>query len=80
MSVEERVLAVLAQVAEDDVVREEPDLQLFEQDVLDSLRTVELIVALSDEFGVELSPAELDRALWATPRLIVSFMEERLSR
>jgi D-alanine--poly(phosphoribitol) ligase subunit 2 len=80
MSVEERVLAVLAQVAEDDVVREEPDLRLFEQDVLDSLRTVELIVALSDEFGVELSPAELDRALWATPRLIVSFMEERLSR
>lgn len=78
MTVEERVLTVLVDVVEDDVVRNDPDIPLFEQDVLDSLRTVDLIIALSKEFGVEISPAELDRDLWATPKHIVAFMEARV--
>jgi len=78
VSVAERVIAVLADVAEDNVVRTDPDIPLFEQDVLDSLRTVDLILALTKEFGVEISPAELDRALWATPKHIVAFMEAKV--
>jgi D-alanine--poly(phosphoribitol) ligase subunit 2 len=78
VSVAERVIAVLADVAEDNVVRTDPDIPLFEQDVLDSLRTVDLILALSKEFGVDISPAELDRSLWATPRHIVAFMEAKV--
>jgi D-alanine--poly(phosphoribitol) ligase subunit 2 len=78
VSVAERVIAVLADVAEDNVVRTDPDIPLFEQDVLDSLRTVDLILALDKEFGVEISPAELDRSLWATPRHIVAFMEAKV--
>jgi D-alanine--poly(phosphoribitol) ligase subunit 2 len=78
VSVAERVIAVLADVAEDNVVRTDPDIPLFEQDVLDSLRTVDLILALTKEFGVDISPAELDRSLWATPRHIVAFMEAKV--
>ena len=78
VSVAERVIAVLADVAEDNVVRTDPDIPLFEQDVLDSLRTVDLILALTKEFGVEISPAELDRSLWATPKHIVAFMEAKV--
>ena len=78
VSVAERVMAVLADVAEDNVVRTDPDIPLFEQDVLDSLRTVDLILALTKEFGVDISPAELDRSLWATPRHIVAFMEAKV--
>ena len=78
MTVEERVLTVLVDVVEDDVVRNDPHIPLFEQDVLDSLRTVDLILALSKEFGVDISPAELDRDLWATPKHIVAFMEARV--
>ena len=78
VSVAERVIAVLADVVEDNVVRTDPDIPLFEQDVLDSLRTVDLILALTKEFGVDISPAELDRSLWATPRHIVAFMEAKV--
>ena len=79
VSVAERVIAVLADVVEDNVVRTDPDIPLFEQDVLDSLRTVDLILALDKEFGVDISPAELDRSLWATPKHIVAFMEAKVA-
>ena len=78
LSTAERVTEVLVDVAEDNVVRTDPDIPLFEQDVLDSLRTVDLILALTKEFGVDISPAELDRSLWATPKHIVAFMEAKV--
>ena len=78
LSTAERVIEVLVDVAEDNVVRTDTDIPLFEQDVLDSLRTVDLILALTKEFGVDISPAELDRSLWATPKHIVAFMEAKV--
>jgi D-alanine--poly(phosphoribitol) ligase subunit 2 len=78
MSVAETVLQILSDVAENDEVRDNPDLRLFDLAVLDSLKTVELIVALSEAFGVEISPAELEREHWATPRRIVADIERRV--
>ena len=43
------------------------------------MKTVELIVAFSSEFGLEISPAELDREEWATPRKIISYIERKMS-
>ena len=79
MKVADRVLDVLAGVSEIEDVRHEPDVRLYDLQILDSMKTVRLIVAFSSEFGVEISPAELDREDWATPRKIVSFMEHKLS-
>ncbi len=78
MSNAEKVLSVLAEVAETPEVRQNLDLRLFDLDILDSLKTVELIVAFSQQLGVDISPAELEREQWATPRQIVAFMENRL--
>ncbi len=78
MSTADQILTVLSQVAETPEVRENLDLRLYDLDILDSLKTVELIVAFSNKFGVEISPAELEREQWATPGRIVAFMENRL--
>ena len=78
MTISDRVLDVLAGVSEIEDVRHEPDVRLFDLQILDSLKTVELIVAFSSEFGLEISPAELDREEWATPRKIVSYIERRV--
>jgi D-alanine--poly(phosphoribitol) ligase subunit 2 len=79
MSTADRILVILARVAESDEVRDQPDLPLYELQILDSLRTVELVVAFAAELGVDVSPAELEREEWATPRKIVSFIERRMS-
>jgi D-alanine--poly(phosphoribitol) ligase subunit 2 len=79
MTVGEKVLDVLASVAETDEVRHDPDLRLYELHILDSLATVGLMVAFGDEFGVDISPAEFERDQWATPRLIVADIERRIA-
>ena len=75
----EKILSVLAEVAETDEVRNDPDLALFDLQVLDSMKTVQLIVAIGQELGVEVSPAEFDRDAWATPRKIVADVLARLA-
>ena len=77
-STSDQILDVLANVAETDEVRTKPDLALYDLQVLDSMKTVELIVALGNELGVEISPAEFERENWATPRKLVADVLARL--
>ena len=73
------ILDVLARVAETDEVRTNPDLALYDLQILDSMKTVELIVALGSEVGVEISPAEFEREAWATPAKFVADILRRLA-
>jgi D-alanine--poly(phosphoribitol) ligase subunit 2 len=75
----DQILAVLARVAETDEVFKQPDLALYDLQILDSMKTVELIVALGQEVGVEVSPAEFEREAWATPAKLVADIEKRLA-
>jgi D-alanine--poly(phosphoribitol) ligase subunit 2 len=78
MSTATDVLAVLADVLNTREVYDAPDLPLYELELLDSLGTVELILALSERFGLQISPAEIDRECWASPRRIAEDIERRL--
>jgi len=75
--IESRVLDILANVTGIDQVRLDLDLALFDQGLLDSLGLVELMLALSDEFGIDISPAEIERQQWASPRKIIAYLQER---
>ena len=74
----EKTLDVLAEVTETDRVRTEPDLPLFDSGLLDSLGIVTLISRLSEEFGLDISPAEFEREDWATPAKLTADIERRL--
>ena len=75
----DQILNFLAQVAETDEVRTNPDLALYDLQILDSMKTVELITALMEELGVAISPSEFDREAWATPALLVADIQKRLA-
>lgn len=77
-AVADKILAHLASICGTDEVCTNPDLALYEREVMDSMKTVELILAIEEEFGVHVSPAELDRETWATPRKIIVDIEHRL--
>jgi D-alanine--poly(phosphoribitol) ligase subunit 2 len=79
MTISDRVLNVLVGVSEIEGVRHDPDVRLYDLQILDSMKTVQLIIAFSSEFGVEISPAELDPEEWATPRKIISYMERKVA-
>ena len=75
-----RTLAILREVTGDDEIVSDPDLPLLDSGLIDSLGIVSLIAALEESFGLVISPAELDRAAWATPRALVADVERRLAR
>ncbi len=74
----DKVLQLLVSVAETDEVRDNLDLRLYDYQLLDSMRTVQLILAIEEEFSIKISPAEFDRESWATPRKIIADLERRL--
>ncbi len=73
----ERILDVLERITGTDQIRRDLDIALFDQGLLDSLGMVELILALSEELGIDISPAEIEREQWATPRRIIAYLEQR---
>ncbi len=77
-SIPARALKILETIAKTDAVRKDPELPLFERHLLDSMRTVELVVAFSREFSIEISLADFDPAVIATPGKIVKYLESRV--
>jgi len=78
-SLSDKVLQVLASVAETDEVRVNLDLPLYDYHLLDSIKTVELIVMIEEEFDLRVSPAEFERESWKTPRKIIADIQRRLT-
>jgi D-alanine--poly(phosphoribitol) ligase subunit 2 len=77
-TVSDRLLDILVSLTHTPEVRANLDLRVYDYQLLDSIRTVELIVMIEREFGVRISPAEFERENWATPRKIIADVERRL--
>jgi len=78
MTTSDKIIEVLKFVSETDEVQKNLDLPLYDLQILDSLKTVRLIVEISHEFGLDISPSEFERERWATPRKIVTDVENKL--
>ncbi len=76
--ISDKVLHLLASISETDEVFTNLDLPLYEYQVLDSMRTVQLMLAIEEEFGIKVSPAEFERESWRTPRTIIADLQHRL--
>lgn len=74
----ERVLELVASVAETDEVCTNLELPLYECQLLDSIKTVELMIRIEEEFGLKISPADFDRENWWTPHKIIADLESRV--
>lgn len=76
----EKVLDLLEEVCEDDIVREELDLDLFEEDILDSLGFAELLAMIEDELGIAIAPSEVARNQVNTANKIIALVEEKSNK
>lgn len=74
---EEKVLDLLEEVCEDNAVRDDMELNLFEEDLLDSLAFTELLVAIEEQFGIVISPSEVERKDVETPAKIIELIRAR---
>jgi D-alanine--poly(phosphoribitol) ligase subunit 2 len=77
-NLEEKITDLVIEISGEDEIADEPDLDLFEEQVLDSMAAIELLVAIKDEFGVTIAPTELEREEMNTLNKIIARVAERL--
>lgn len=75
---EEKILDLLEDICEDDIIREERDMDLFEEDILDSLGFAELLMLIEEETGVVISPSEVVRDDVNTVNKIIALVQEKM--
>ena len=74
---EEKILDILEEICEDDVVREDRELDLFEEGLLDSLGVAELLVAIEDRLGKVIAITEIEKEDVDTVNKIIALVEAR---
>ena len=75
--VKEQVLDMLEEICEDDVVREDLDINMKEEGLMDSLAFVEMLVRIEEIVGLSIAPTEVTYEETDTPNKVISYIENR---
>ena len=76
--IKEQVLEMLEEICEDEVVREDLDINMKEEGLMDSLAFVEMLVRIEEIFGLSIAPTEVTYEEIDTPNKVISYIENRL--
>ena len=74
---EERIIGIVAEICGADTQDLSPDLDLFEEGLLDSFGALQLLVTLSESFGVDLDVSDVAREQVATVEKIEELIAQR---
>ncbi|MDO5100260.1 MAG: D-alanine--poly(phosphoribitol) ligase subunit DltC [Eubacteriales bacterium] len=75
---QDTVLEILEEICEDSVVRENPDIHLFDNGLLDSLGVASLVVELEEQLDIHLILTEINREDIETPRKLLEYLQDRV--
>ena len=75
-----RILDLIVDITGEEEVRdpENYDIDLFEEEVFDSLSAIQFLVEIKDAFGVSIAPTELEREEMNTVSKIIARITERM--
>ncbi|HBP97503.1 D-alanine--poly(phosphoribitol) ligase subunit DltC [Leuconostoc lactis] len=79
MSVKEEVIDILNTITGEDV-SDKMDENLFEDGLLDSMATVELLLDLENKFDIQAPVSEFNRDEWDTPNKVVAKVESLIGQ
>ena len=75
--IKEQELEMLEEICEDEVVREDLDINMKEEGLMDSLAFVEMLVKIEEIFGLSIAPTEVTYEEIDTPNKVISYIENR---
>ncbi|MBQ9043358.1 MAG: D-alanine--poly(phosphoribitol) ligase subunit DltC [Eggerthellaceae bacterium] len=77
-NLDQEIVDLLVDLTGEDELGDYRDVDLFEEEVLDSLSAIEVLVALKQRFGVSIAPTELEREEMNSVNKIIERVRERL--
>lgn len=72
---EERIIEIIEKISDYKNLKENRDIDLLENEILDSLAFIELIINLEDEFNIEIQPTQVEPDTWRSVKLIAKLVE-----
>ncbi|WDC82419.1 D-alanine--poly(phosphoribitol) ligase subunit DltC [Ligilactobacillus ruminis] len=69
------VLSILEDLTGSDEVSKDLDVNLIETGLLDSMATVQLLLELQAQCGIDVPVSEFERSEWDTPNKIIAKVE-----
>lgn len=76
----EKIIEMIIRLTEYEELRHNPDVNLIEEDILDSLAFIELIEELENEFDIEIQPTQVSNDTWEYVDNIVTMVEGLLKK
>jgi len=78
MDIRESVIEIFEEVLGSDEIRDNQDLDMFENEMLDSLAIIEVLLGIEDKLNLSLQPTDLERKDMATVNNLVDFLKDRI--
>ena len=78
MDIRESVIEIFEEVLGSDEIRDNQDLDMFENEMLDSLAIIEVLLGIEDKLDLSLQPTDLERKDLATVNNLVDFLKDRI--
>ena len=72
---EEKIIEIIENLTGISDLRENRDIDLLENEVLDSLAFIELITALEDEFNIEIQVTQVSPNIWRNVKNIAELVK-----
>lgn len=73
---EEKVIEIIKRVSGFTNLEENLDIDLLENEILDSLAFIELMTELEDEFDIEIQPTQVSPDIWRNVKSIAELVKE----
>ncbi|GAA0127287.1 MULTISPECIES: D-alanine--poly(phosphoribitol) ligase subunit DltC [Clostridium] len=73
----EKILDIMVEITGVDEIKEDLDIELFEEGIFDSLAIVEFLIELEKQLGLKIEPTEIEREDIETPNKAIEFITKR---
>lgn len=73
---EEKIIAIIENLTGYTKLKENRDIDLLENEILDSLAFIELITTLEEEFDIEIQPTQVESNTWRNIKKISDLVEK----
>ena len=71
--IRDKILNILSDISGTNEIKNNPDIELFTNDLLDSFGIIELFIAIKEQLNIEIAPTEVDREMWSSTNKIIHY-------
>lgn len=76
LQMEEKIIEIIENLTGYDKLKENVDIDLLENEILDSLAFIELMTTLEEEFNIEIQHTQVDPNTWRSVKKIAELVEK----